>query len=714
MNKKKKTHVPFRLNFLFFIVFCLFAALIVRLGLVQIVYGEDYVKEVNRTENLEVSVSVPRGVIFDRNHETIVDNVARNAITYTKPKGTKPEEMLEIAQKLAELINQDEARFEKITERDFKDYWILTRPEKAKAKLTEKEWNKKNAYKLQLDRITKKDLSSITPDEYKVVSFFREMVSGTALTPKIIKKGITDEELAVISEHLASLPNIDVTTDWDRNPHVQILESVLGKITTADEGLPAEKLDYYLSRGYSRDDRVGKSQLEEQYEDVLAGQKKKIRNITDKAGNVLDTEVIHDGKSGNDLVLSIDFELQAEVEKIIEEQLIASKQGSGARYLDQAYVVMMNPKTGEVLSLAGKTIKFKNGKYVVEDNAHGTFTSAFTMGSAVKGASVLTGLHNGLIRPGESIYDTTMYFKGTPKKSSYRNLGSLNDLNALKLSSNVYMFNISMRMMGVNHYSPYMSLPLRPEAMQKMRSSFHQFGLGVKTEIDLPSEATGYVGNFDNPGLMLDFAIGQFDTYTPMQLAQYVSTIANGGYRMQPQLVKEIRQPSLENTLGPVVRPFKPVVLNKIDMSEEYIQRVQEGFRRVMQEPGGTAYAYFGNSPHLPAGKTGTAQAIHSEVINGNKVYHQTYNLTLVGYAPFDNPEVAFAIVVPYLDTDQHPVNKYIGQKILDKYFELKKATPTQAEGNEIIETEDQVPENEEGTETTEESTDTEIEEEQE
>jgi cell division protein FtsI/penicillin-binding protein 2 len=703
MNKKKKTHVPFRLNLLFFIVFLLFAALIMKLGVVQIVYGEDYVKEVNRTENMEVSVSVPRGVIYDREHRTIVDNVARNAVTYTKPQGTKPEELLEVAQRLDELLNQDKEiteadkeRYERITKRDYQDYWILTRPEKAAAKLSEEEKKKKNAYKIQLSRITEDDIAEITDDELEVAYLFREMVAGTALTPKIIKKGITPEELAIVSEHLASLPNVDITTDWDRDPHVEILRSILGNISSADEGLPADKLDYYLARGYSRDDRVGRSQLEEQYEHVLAGQKKKIRNITDKAGNVLSTEVVNDGKSGNDLVLSIDFELQAEVERILSEQLLAAKNGGGARFLDRAYVVMMNPTTGEVLSLAGKELVKENGKYVVRDHALGTFTTAYAMGSAVKGATVLTGLEAGVINPGTVFYDRPMYFAGMNKaKASYSTLGPMDDRNALKKSSNVYMFNIALRMMGVN-YNPQMSLPLKPAALDNMRSYFHQFGLGVQTEIDLPSESIGYPGKLTNPGLMLDYAIGQFDTYTPLQLAQYVSTIANGGYRLKPQLVKEIRQPSLDNELGPVVKPFEPVVLNKIDMSDAYLARVQEGFRRVYQDAGGTATAYFGNEPYRsfkPAGKTGTAESFYFEKDENGKLLntYKTYNLTLVGYAPYDNPEIAYSIVVPDLDTDKNPVNKLIGKEILAKYFELKKNNETQLiEGNEneIIETE--------------------------
>lgn len=698
MDKKKKTHIPFRLNLLFFIVFLLFAGLIMRLGVVQIVYGEDYRNEVNRTENREISVTVPRGIIYDREHRVIVDNEAKNAITYTKPQGTKALELLEIAQSLAKLIDQHEDRFDKVTERDFKDYWILTRPEKAKAKLTKEEWKTKDSdpYKLQLKRITEQDLADISEDELEIVSFFREMVSGTSLHPKIIKKDITTEELAIISEHLALLPNIDVTTDWDRTSQVKILNSILGSITSSDEGLPAENLDYFLARGYSRDDRVGKSQLEAQYEAVLSGQKKKITNVTDKAGNVLGTEVTYDGKSGNDLILSIDFELQSEVEKIIEEQLLAAKETKeGGRFLDRAYAVLMNPMTGEVLSLAGKKLDkdkdgnftFENGKHVVIDDALGTFSTAYAMGSAVKGATVLTSLNKGLIEPGRQIYDTTMYIKGANPKSSYRTgLGSVDDRDALKKSSNIYMFHIALKMMGVN-YSPNMPLPLKPSALEEFRKNFHQFGLGVKTEIDLPSESAGYRGTLSNPGLLLDYSIGQFDTYTPLQLAQYVSTIANGGFRLKPQLVKEIRLPSLKNELGPIVKPFEPIVLNKINMSDEHLERVQEGFRRVMQEPGGTANYWFGREPHIsfkPAGKTGTAQAFIFEWVNGKLITNETINLTLVGYAPNDNPEIAFAIVVPNLNSSENPVNKLIGQAILAKYFELKQGNIT--DSNVIIE----------------------------
>lgn len=119
----------------------------------------------------------------------------------------------------------------------------------------------------------------------------------------------------------------------------------------------------------------------------------------------------------------------------------------------------------------------------------------------------------------------------------------INDLTALERSSNVYMFKTAIAI-GKGKYISGHSLPLDYSAFDKFRYYFSEFGLGVKTGIDLPNEATGYVGTKRQSGFLLDFAIGQYDTYTPLQMAQYVSTIANGGYRMKPQVVKEVRKPS--------------------------------------------------------------------------------------------------------------------------------------------------------------------------
>ncbi|MEC2075172.1 penicillin-binding protein 2 [Metabacillus fastidiosus] len=673
---KKARHL--RINVFFFIVFVFFVALVLRLGVVQIVYGQDYKREVEKTEDVIISTPVPRGKIYDRNGQVIVDNVAMNAITYTRFQKTSPKEMIETAKLLSTMIELDEKEAE-VKDRDLKDYWIATRTEKAakkikKEELADKKLEDKDRYKLQIDRITEKDLKEITDEEMKVAAIFRNMNSGYALTPQVVKKNATQDEYSRVSEHLAVLPNVDITTEWDRAyPHEGIFRSVLGNVTKSDEGLPHENLDHFLSRGYQRNDRVGKSQLEFYYEDVLHGQKAKIKNKTDKGGALLSTEVISEGERGKDLVLSIDLDLQAQVEKIVEDELRAEKRKSP--YADRAFIVMMEPNTGEVLAMVGKQLIREDGKYVMKDFAFGNVSTQYVMGSSVKGATILAGLKSGAISTGTVFHDSPIRVGNVPKKSASSSIGSVGIAGALKRSSNVYMFKTALKMLGKDYFYN-MPMPRDADVVQDFRNSFSELGLGVKTGIDLPNETKGQQGNgiSEQPGLFLDLSIGQYDSYTPMQLAQYVSTIANGGYRMKPQLVKEIYEPSNDEEVGTVFRPFKPEVLNQISMSKQDLKAVQEGFRQVYQTSGGTAYSVFSQSQYRgfqAAGKTGTAQSYYK--IEGRKTPAYTNNVTLVGYAPYNKPEVAFSVVIPHVSSNGTTSNKLIGAKALKAYYDLKK-----------------------------------------
>lgn len=683
MNKKMKTEkrksLPIRLNILFLLAFIIFTIVVVRLGMVQIVFGEDYTNEVQKQEEVDVSTSVPRGKIYDRNLNTIVKNKPMNAITYTRTSSTSQEDRLKIAKKLAEMIEIDT---DKITERDKKDYWILTRPKKAEKLITDQDRKKvkdgklkeDDLYQLQLDRITEDKLNKLTDQDLKVLAIKRQMDSGYALTPQYIKnKDVSAKEMAVVSEHLDELPGVDVTSDWKRDyPYNGLLRTMIGSISDSNEGLPKSLLDHYLSLGYNRNDRVGKSYLEAEYENVLQGQKEKVKNITNKSGDIVDKEVISEGKSGKDLVLTIDVDMQKAIEKIIEDELKSAKAQHSAPLLDRAFVVMMDPRNGEVLSIAGKQLKNESGKLKVDDYALGTMTSSYAMGSAVKGATVLTGLQTGAINLNTTFLDEPLYIgKGNPKKSWASNLGTLGIQGALEKSSNVFMFKTAIAL-GKGQYKARQPLDLQTKAFDTFRYYFSQFGLGVKTGIDLPNEATGYKGSQRLPGFLLDYSIGQYDTYTPLQLAQYVSTIANGGYRMKPQLVKEIREPDSKKGIGAVTQSVQPEVLNKLDMSDQYIKEVQNGFRRVMTK--GTAAGQFASASYKPAGKTGTAQSFYDGP-DKSKTGTPTYNTTLVAYAPYDNPEVAISVVVPWVYNDygqRYSITNEIGRKVLDKYFELK------------------------------------------
>jgi penicillin-binding protein A len=653
-KKKLKKQVPFRLNMLFVAVFLLFSTLILRLGIIQIVEGEEYVRKAEEVENVTARIDAPRGKIVDRYGNTLVDNEPIYTITYTATNTTRNAEKLHIAERLASIIEKDT---NEITERDMKDYWIITRLSEAKKKLTEEEWlslEDNEAYNLQLKRITKGDIASISKTEMEILAIKREMDSGFALTPTPIKEGVSKIEHALVIEHLSQLPGIEIQLDARRTyPYGDTLKELFGSI----KKIPKEEIDYYEVRGYDRNDKVGTSGIEQQYEELLRGKKEQQKYITDKSGQPIGSPEIIAGERGKDLVLTIDIALQQRFEEILEREILKGRNISGNNDFNSAYVVMAEPKTGEILAIAGK--QYKEGKF--SDAPLTNIYNAFEMGSTVKGATVLTGLQEGVIKQGTVLYDAPLQF-GDSTISSYKTLGSINDVTALEKSSNVYMFKIAMMLSDYNYDRKCcVNDDKVQETFQTMRNYYQQFGLGIKTGIDFPYEASGYNGGSGELYQSLFFAIGQFDTYTPLQLTQYISTIANDGYRVQPRFLKSIHEPVVEENKNTyVINKLEPIVLNKIDMKQEYIDRVQLGFRSVMTV--GTASPHFSSASYKPAGKTGTAEINKEKGIN---------NQTLVGYAPYKDPEIAFSVVVPTIKNGS--INLNIGRAILDEYFSLKK-----------------------------------------
>ncbi|OIJ16735.1 hypothetical protein BKP37_05785 [Anaerobacillus alkalilacustris] len=676
-KRKKKTHMPVRLNILFFVVFLLFSALILRLGVVQIVQGEEYQRKLERTVNVIAKNEAPRGVMYDRFGHTVVENKLVLMVTYTNANVSN-EEKLRVAERLNELIDVDT---NKVTERDMKDYWIITNREEANNLVTRDEMRElendaMDIYRLQLDRITEEHLNELTEKDIEIIAIKREFDRGFAHTPQRVTE-VTYEEAARVLEHLSEMPGIDIIRDSERN---YVYGSSFRQFFGGVGSIPRDSIDFYLSRGYYRSDQVGISQLEQQYEDVLRGDKEVLEHVLDGSGRLIDQPIETPGQRGKDLILTVDMELQQHVEKIVYDEIQRLKSMNGFLGVPAAYVVLIEPYTGEVLAMSG----FRENSQTNNLSSYeiGNIYNAFEMGSAVKGATVLTGFQEGVAQPGTFFNDRTINIGGQ-RMSSVSAMGRINDLTALERSSNVYMAEIAMALGGTYNHAQGRWSGNIPIGYETMRYNFNQFGLGVKTGIDLPSEATGFNGGIPNTiGNLLYFSIGQFDTYTPLQMAQYTATIANGGYRISPRLVREIREPStIEGELGNVVKQFAPNVLNRIDMKDDYIKRVQEGFRLVVHGSRGTARALSNNS-YKVAGKTGTSQLFFVRDANNNVIRDRSGNAIrgnnqiFVGYAPFDNPEVAFAVIVPDLRIDNsgrmgRPANNISGS-ILDVYFSLK------------------------------------------
>lgn len=681
-EKKKKAQLPFRLNIVFLVVFLLFTVLIIQLGIVQIRDGESYQEQIEKTIQDVTYLPVPRGKIYDRNHNILVDNDALYSITYTPPKNIQAKEKLEVAKKLAEYISMDsEDEIEKLTDRDKKEYWYLENEEEVLERVTEEETEDLDAseeYQLLLKRITDEEIADISKEELEIVAIKKEMDKAYALAPHIIKGGdVTIEEYSRVAEHLDELDGINAMVDWDRKQvEKDVLTGIVGSITSRDEGIPLERRDYFLTRGYNRNDRVGKSGLEEQYENLLRGRKEQVEYTTNKANQVVDQETLVEGMPGKDLILTIDLEYQKRLDELVRKEM--NKLVGKNRHMKDALVVVMKPKTGEILALSGQHYNRDDGKF--EDAPFKNLYDAHRAGSTVKGATVLAGYDSEVIKPGQRFYDSPIKIRGTPTKRSWQNMQWVDDTAAIQRSSNVYMFYIALRMGGEYGTPKGGSVKFNAVAFQKMRNYYHQFGLGSSTGIDFPFESTGYVGPSKpgTPGIagkFMDLAIGQYDTYTTMQLAQYVSTIANDGYRLRPHLLKEAHNPAPEaEALGPVYQAQNPEVLNRLSMSDSKIKRVQNGFKLVFQSSQGTASRIFASKSYDAAGKTGTAE--NEEYDKNGKQIGTTENVALVGYAPYDDPEISFAVMVPSM-TDGDSINLHIGDGVLQTYFDLEEERET-------------------------------------
>lgn len=677
-NKKKKSHIPFRLNFLFFTVFLLFAMLILRLGYLQIVKGEEFETEVQRTETTLATGTVPRGEIYDNQQRKLVGNEALQAITYTRGTGVSSEDMATIAVNLATYIEMPNiTEFEQdsdfdLSKRDLKDFWISMNEDKVNDRISDKQKDSLNGselYQLQVDKVTDEDIQ-FSEEEQEAAAIFKRMNGAYALSTINIKgEDVSNDEIAKVSENLLDLPGIDTGTDWVRTyPEKDMLKSILGNVTSESKGLPKNKAATYLAQGYARNDRVGESYLELEYEQVLSGSKSQSETETNQNGDVVNTIQSYTGEKGDNLVLTIDMDFQTIVQDLAKESLVNESEGLN----DRIYVVAADPNNGEILAMTGQK-RETNGE--IKDDTLGIITNTYQMGSVVKPATVLAGYMDGAITLADNtLIDEPLTLAGQKISSVFNRSGSVavNDITALERSSNVYMAKLAMRMGGEYDYYQNMALNIDyKNVINKLRNYYAQFGLGVKTGIDLPGEGSGFIGTAENPGLALTFAFGQYDTYTPIQMLQYVSTVANGGKRIAPRLIDEIRETNAEGNLGAIQTQLESDVLNILDVGEEEISRVQQGMYEVVNGANGSATSYFGGIEYTAAGKTGTAEAYYDGDIKSKKGESVT-NRTFIGYAPYDDPEIAVFVIIPYLpNSNSNHENSIVARKVLDAYFQV-------------------------------------------
>lgn len=636
-----------RILFFKFVFLALFGILLFRLSYLVLLQGNYYQMLLEKNSISYVyGDSVPRGRIYDRNYNILVDNVAVKSIYYLRESGVSKNEEISLAYEISKILSLD---YDLLLERNLKEFYILLYPEESSKKITLEEWedyeNRKitinEIEELKIERITSEDLSVFSKDDKKAAYAYYLMNKGYYYEEKEIKHSATDKEYAYISENKSNLKGFYTAIEWDRvYPYGDTISGILGKVSSKTSGIPKEDASYYLNLGYSLNDRVGISGIEKQYESVLKGEKA-LYKISDDGTKTL----VKEGVKGNDIVLSIDIKLQLEIDKMLEKELIKTKKEPNTEFYNRSFIAISDPKTGEVYAMAGKQIleDKKTKKYEIYDYSEGVMVSSVTPGSVVKGASIIVGYNTGVINIGTKMMDKCIKLANTPAKCSWKTLGLVNDLDALKWSSNVYQYKIAMKVGGFN-YSYNKKLKMDLNAFNTYRNIFYQFGLGVKTGIDFPMESVGYKGGSSNGELLINYSIGQYDTYTPLQLLQYVATIASGGDRVKPHFLKSVLKPEESPKKRENLYEVEPVILNKVETEKKYMDRVRLGFSLVMSSGTGR-FGYMGSSKN-PAGKTGTSESF-VDVNSDGIVDYESISNNFVGFAPLNNPVMAIVASSP-------------------------------------------------------------------
>ena len=663
-----------RLNVMMIGIFVLFAMLILRLSYLQLVQGDMFSDLVNATETTIVEESVPRGLIIDSEGELMVSNEALPAISYTRGQDTSGEDMVQTAQKLAKYIAVD---FEDVSDRDLQDYFVAANTDVINDRLTDDEAAAADdeIYAIQVSKVTDDDLNSLSDQDKEAAVIFAKMNAASSLSTVMIKNdGVTTEETAIVAEHSAELQGVNVTTDWKRTyPQNSLLRSLLGSVSSTEEGIPSDQQDFYLAKGYALNDRVGMSYIEEQYEADLRGSKTTYETEVSQDGEIINSEQTYAGEMGNTVQLTIDSEYQAELEAYATQYL----EDATTEANNSIYIVASDPDTGAIYALVGKK---KNSDGEIVDDALGTINAVYVSGSVVKPATISAAYGEGLLEVGSDneITDEPLYFSGTPVKASWWFTSGndsapriLTDKQALAQSSNVYMIKLAMALGGVNYYEPYMDLSeLDTDAVyDTLRSYYAEFGLGVSTGIDLENESTGLIGaDTGDPGNALDLAFGHFDTYSPIQLNQYISTIANGGTRYALHVLDKILAPTEDEETagdGATIYEYQPTVLNELSITDEMLAEVQEGVWSVIHTSTGVGNAIFADFPIEVAGKSGTATV--SETVSDT-----LENSTWAGWAPYDDPEIAVSIVIPGTTPNVSVSAQAAAPNVLGLYYDIE------------------------------------------
>ena len=636
---------------LIYIILVVFTVLcIVRLFNLQIVNGDEYKEMAENRLVRACTIKAPRGEITDRYGVPLVTNsMGYYIIIHSVDKRNTT--LNETISSLIDICEADEVKY-------FDEFPISKAPyaftfdgEEKAEKISE--WKKANDLK---KFETPEEIVNYYFDEYDIsehysperardivaVRYTMEAKNFSVMNPYTFANDIEMDTVQKIKERSFQLKGVSVEIEPVREyPFGSMAAHILGRTDI----IYKEEYDKLKEQGYGMNDIIGKDGLEKVLEKYLKGKDGYKRVEQTKTGTVSQTVTVKEAETENYAVLTIDAGLQQVAEKALAQSIVDTRGDKGYDCFSGA-AVAVEISTGDVLSMVSLP-DYHPDDYTRRYNElfndpHNPFFNraldgAYTPGSTFKPLTAIAALEEGIIKPTEKLEDKGVYKYYAPSyqptcliwKNTGETHGMINVSEAIGVSCNYFFYDVGRRL-----------------TIDTLEKYAHRFGLGEKTGIEL-SESQGIVAGptyrekLDMqwyPGDTLQAAIGQSDNmYTPAQLASYVSTILNKGNRYALRLVKEVR--SYKN--GEIVYKNEPKVISQTEISDSTLEAVKDGMRRVTED--GTAKAVFEDFPVPVGGKTGTA-----EVGRGSDT------VLFVGFAPYDNPQIAVAVVLEHGATSRY------------------------------------------------------------
>ena len=681
MNKEKNKSDRIRYNMLTIIVYIVGIILLIQLFNLQIIHGEEYRETSNSRLTRETVVKAARGSIKDRIGVELVRTEAGYSVEIYSTKVSDEE------------LNSAIDRFIKILESN-KDEYIDNLPISVDPfEFTEESEEKQKKWKNENDideNYTAEQVFYKLKERYEIneedINVARKIMAvryeisnkGYSSTKSVtIAKNISNTSAVQIREQNAKLAGINVIPEPIVSYTSDNLAShILGYVGAISEDEYNERKDTYRN-----DDIIGKDGIQKVFEEYLKGTDG-IKQVDMTVDGAITSEYISkEAVSGSDIILTIDANLQKVAEDALERNIkdIASGKFGEGNDADAGAVVVMNVNTGEILAMASYP-DYNPEKYSEEydgDDTTGKYvnraiSSAYPPGSTFKMVVASAALDTEEITTSTLINDTGVYPYGDNQACwYYRSYGTghgyLNLTQAIKYSCNYFFYDLGYRM-GIDTIAEYAG----------------RYGLGKRTGIELTGEERGTVASREYgesigyntwyPSDTLSASIGQsFNEYTPVQMARYISMVANGGKNVDVSIIKSIINPDgtevsreeIENYTKNTIETENELT-EDLDISKENLDAIREGMRGVTSETGGTAYSTFSDFDIDIAGKTGSAQTGIEGEAHG----------WFVGFAPYDEPEIAVVVLVEKAGSGGYTAE--VAKKVMEEYFGMNSEKVTE------------------------------------